>query len=153
MQGRCKDDTPFSVLSLRACCGWAWRSWLIIDLKITICILFAHCCSWFCLRTVSKEWLILRLFILTPPGEEVVTGHWRVFSAPLCEGSPLLCAFPVTLALCQCQGNNEAHTVVLHHLPALNGLLPTFHSQRPVAELLAAHGDGARGAWSSLWPS
>lgn len=136
-RARCKDDTPFQFWVLRVCCGWACGSWLIIDLKIIICILFTLCCSWFCLRTVSEEWLILRLFILTHPGEEMVAGHLWAFSAPLCDRNPLFCAplpRPATLALCQCRGEQWVSTVVLNHFPALHGLLSPVPSREGVLQ-------------------
>lgn len=126
---------PFQFWVSRACCAWACGSWLIVDLKIILCILFTLCCSWFCLRTVSEEWLILRLFILTHPGEETVAGHLWAFSAPLCDWNPLFCApRPATLARCQCRGEQWVNTVVLNHFPALRGLLSPVSSQEGVLQ-------------------
>lgn len=106
------EMTPPSVRSYAACCGWAWRPWLVTDLKINICVLFARCCSWFCLRTVSvsRRMTGLRLFILTQPGEDTVTGPWHVFSAhgvaeAPCVVSPFLALG--TVPLWPCQGNDE----------------------------------------------
>lgn len=38
---------------------------IFVDKKSVICIFFTPCYSWFSLRQVSREWLILRLLVQT----------------------------------------------------------------------------------------
>lgn len=123
------EMTPPSVRSYAACCGWAWRPWLVTDLKINICVLFARCCSWFCLRTVSvsrrNDWFETFHTDAARGGHghrtlARILGTWCGRS-PL-RGEPLPgtwhCA---TLAV---PGERRGNSMALNHLPALDGLLP-----------------------------